>query len=255
VTPRCKNGKLGTNTGTSSSFVTLPATTPCNLAAPVDLQINNVTSKSARATWSPVTGAIAYKVDLRDSLTGTLIRSIVVQGSPINLDSLSKGTRYKLTVTPDCGGGNFSPNSTTRGFVTPIIIDDVLMLAAYSDSKCTKPSNINAISPNLNYGTLYPFNSPGGNYYIRVYDNAMPTNFAEFRLTYGEIMGIMKCSYKTADAKCYKSPQPRQPNLEQSIITQTLTISSTPYTIQMSIFSNGFIIAPPINAAIKAYWE
>jgi hypothetical protein len=253
VTPRCKNGKLGTNTGTSSSFVTLPATTPCNLAAPVDLQINNVTSKSARATWSSVTGAVAYKVDLRDSLTGTLIRSIVVQGSPINLDSLNKGTRYKLTVTPDCGGGNFSPNSTTRGFVTPIIIDDVFMLTTYTDKNCSKPTK--AISANLTYSTLYPFNSPGGNYYIRVYDNAAPTNFAEFRLTYGEIMGIMKCSYKTLDPKCYKGPLPRQPNLEQSIITQTLTISSIPYTIQMTIFSNGFIINLPTNPAIKAYWE
>jgi hypothetical protein len=195
VTPRCKNGKLGTNTGTSTPFV---ASDPCNLAAPTLIDVSSLTATTAKLNWEPVPNANGYQIQVLD-LTTNKLKTINVQGPPLTLDSLIAGRNYRITVAPKCSNGSVSSNRKSIDYEHFIIIDDiVVMFGKMADSLCIKDGvgvPLITLSAGQTYTKFFAFNvtdpsipATGGCYHIRT--NAGGTN--EFKFVYGDFGGEVR---------------------------------------------------------------
>lgn len=194
VTPRCKNGKLGTNTGTSSTFV---LTSPCDLAAPKKMKVSPINASAAKLSWDNVSGAVGYQITVKN-LTTQAVRTINVQTSPFNLDGLEAGTKYEISIAPKCSDDSISTSRLSNIYEHFIIIDDTVIMfgSKIPDNICTKDGIGVPALPLIAGNTLskiYDFDISdtslgivGGCYHLKVVDdsNTSDIKVSDFKMIY-----------------------------------------------------------------------
>ena len=127
VRANCASGSSGY---TQSQFLT-QGLTSCN--APSGLNTTSITTTSATAIWSPVSGANSYNVDYKASSSGMWIN--IASGTTAtswNLAGMSPLTSYDWRVSANCGSGSSSYTQSqflTQGFTS-----------------CNAPSGLNTLS-------------------------------------------------------------------------------------------------------------
>jgi len=104
-----------------------PATTACELPPPDSLWFPTVTPTSITAEWSPVPGAVEYRVTIEDPLT-LWSNSVVTPLTTHTFTGLAPGTEYIISVSATaCENGAhgpviFGPISTSYIIITDVII-------------------------------------------------------------------------------------------------------------------------------------
>jgi hypothetical protein len=98
----------------SANFTTL--TPACNV--PSGLTSSAVTTSSATASWSVVTGAASYDVQYRVVGAGSWNAAINTAATSLSLTGLSYSTNYEFQVRTNCIYGNQSAYSASSNFTT-----------------------------------------------------------------------------------------------------------------------------------------
>ncbi|HRZ42188.1 MAG TPA: fibronectin type III domain-containing protein [Bacteroidales bacterium] len=97
------------------TFTTTGIPNPCN--PPTGIQTTNITSTSAKISWSPVPGAMAYQ--LRYRISGSQFwKSMTTQQSVITLNQLFDTTQYEYQVSSLCGSNAQGVWSSVLSFTT-----------------------------------------------------------------------------------------------------------------------------------------
>lgn len=89
----------------------------CALPAPASFDSERTGATTAYLTWSPVSGAVSYRLTVYDTETWTLISNTIEFGTSKDLTGLSSGATYRCVLASMCEGGASSEF---------IIWDDVL---------------------------------------------------------------------------------------------------------------------------------
>jgi hypothetical protein len=107
VRTNCTSGSSGY---TQSQFST-QGLTSCN--APSGLSTLSITTSSATASWSPVSGANSYNVDYKSSSSGSWINiASGITSTSWNLAAMSPATNYDWRVRANCSSGSSSYTQT-----------------------------------------------------------------------------------------------------------------------------------------------
>lgn len=119
------------------STTTLRAKTPftlnletafsCNLPAPSNLVVTNVTTNSISVDWDDVPGAIGYYVKATNAQTGQTYYTSTPTASSDIATGLPSGTLIKIEVCAICSGGLQSGNYASVVEQTQIVIVDDIM--------------------------------------------------------------------------------------------------------------------------------
>lgn len=97
------------------TFTTTGVPNPCN--PPTGIQTSNITSTSAKISWSPVPGAMGYQVRYR--ITGSqLWKQMGAQQPMITLTQLFDTTQYEFELSTFCGSNVQGAWSSTGIFTT-----------------------------------------------------------------------------------------------------------------------------------------
>lgn len=129
-------------------------------ASPAGLTASAITTTSATAGWTAVSGAVSYDVDYKASSSATWINAATgTTATSVGLTGLTAGTTYDYRVRTNCAGGS-SSYSTAQFTTTPI-------------TTCSAPSGLTssaitatgatvswtAVSGALSYDVSYKTNS------------------------------------------------------------------------------------------------
>jgi|GEM_PF-1381246 len=128
-------------TGDSSTWVTIPFTTlstvvPCE--APTGLSITGVTTSTATASWTPVSGAAGYQYVVDNTPADPIVAGITTTLTTVTLSGLAAASLYYVHVRTECTTGDSSvwvtDSFTTLPAVIPCIAASGLMAASVTDS-------------------------------------------------------------------------------------------------------------------------
>ena len=125
------NARVKTNCSSSSSVysgIISFTTTGGSCGIPTNFLVNNITSTSATASWSAVTGATAYNFQYKATSSSSW-QQVTVTATAINLTGLSPATSYDVRVQSVCG-------SSTSAF-TNVITFTTQSGSSYCDSRGT----------------------------------------------------------------------------------------------------------------------
>ena len=114
---------LALNTTFAGVVPTDPEPTPnCQLPAP-SVTLDYVTPTSAQISWTPISGAYAYKAQLSD-VTQSSMNSQDVTVTTITYGNtlIIPGHKYEFKVTPYCGPDDPGTESMVLKFTAPIIV-------------------------------------------------------------------------------------------------------------------------------------
>lgn len=125
--------------GSASEYSTATVTTtPC--APPTSIEVVNITTNSARLTWTEVPGAVSYNLYLFvENLPQPVRIEQNIDATSFELTSLIEGVKYTVQITVECGEGESEPSSpveftTRRVCQTPtnvqVVTDRVTEVAA-----------------------------------------------------------------------------------------------------------------------------
>ena len=104
------NCSSGSSSYTQTQFTT-QGLTSCN--APSGLSTLSITTSSATASWSPVSGANSYNVDYKSSSSGSWINiASGITSTSWNLAAMSPATNYDWRVRANCSSGSSSYTQT-----------------------------------------------------------------------------------------------------------------------------------------------
>ena len=240
ITARCSDNKLSSNAG-STFFRTDDI---CNLAAVTNLA-TFPNPNSVSATWKNNTGVLSqfYKVDLFSNTTPKiLLQTKTVDVPATKFVGLTPGTTYIIEVAPICSNNIPSTNTTTKTFITPIVIDDDVAMFGKDDSKFNNACNLAAVSSTVTATPLNKTITNNGIYFIRVKD-ALGNERCSFRLAnhLDPITGIMKFSYKESCIDTNPSKEPQKDAVTNDI---TFDLTST-LKMTVSVSASGFVVNIP----------
>lgn len=98
----------------------------CNLPAPSNLQVTNVTSNSITVDWTPVPGAFDYEAIAYDVITNTPTGySLPSTPNSAAIGGLNPGTEYRIEVAAKCSANSVSPNKGVVYGRTDVVIEIV----------------------------------------------------------------------------------------------------------------------------------
>ena len=105
---------------------TIPASEfSCNLPAPANLVVSNISAHSATGTWSAVPGAIGYVVEVRIASNNNLVYSNTTAALTETATSLPAGEKLNFIVAAICSNQEISSQSTMVEFTTDVVIEIV----------------------------------------------------------------------------------------------------------------------------------
>lgn len=84
---------------TGSKTVTFKINAP-SLAKPANLTATSKSAKTITASWSKVTNATGYMVDIKDLTTGSKLSSVYTTGTSYTASGLTSKHKYSVTVSP-----------------------------------------------------------------------------------------------------------------------------------------------------------
>lgn len=122
-------GQLFANTTTLSAKTpftpNLEAAFSCNLPAPSNLVVTNVTTNSISVDWDDVPGAVGYYVIATDVQTGQTYYTNTTMASSEVVIGLPSGTYINVAVCAICNNGQYGSYSNVIEQTRIIIIDDL----------------------------------------------------------------------------------------------------------------------------------
>ena len=144
------------------SFTTLG--TACH--KPTGLSTTNITDTSATFTWSPVSGAVSYSVQIRlPNGYWTFVSGSPFTDTTATVNDLSPGTSYAWRVRSNCGSGYHSywtsPTDFTTTGISPCSAPDSTYTSDITDHDATL--NWSAVIGALSY--TIQWREPGGVWY------------------------------------------------------------------------------------------
>ena len=98
----------------------------CNLPAPTNLELSNITTTTMDADWDAVPGAVGYLVEAYEDSNNALLFSATETGTSKTITGLPPGTLIRVEVSAICPGGGVSANKAERNGTTEIIIEVVM---------------------------------------------------------------------------------------------------------------------------------
>jgi hypothetical protein len=104
------------------------------LPAPASVQVSNITSTSAYVSWTPVPGAIVYKVDIWNQITGTLVQSSQVFTTNKSVTGLVTNTNYLVNVYASQYYNCYTGMAASSYFATGIVISDDVVIFPATDN-------------------------------------------------------------------------------------------------------------------------
>jgi hypothetical protein len=134
--------------GGTGNFVTTQFTTLITCNAPVNLAAANVTASAASLSWSAVSGATGYDVEIKLATASTwTVKATSITSTVYNLTGLNASSIYDWRVRTNCGTpGGYSPYASSQLTTTAAPCTD-----AYETNNTNKqaksigyPSNITA---------------------------------------------------------------------------------------------------------------
>ncbi|MCS6905585.1 MAG: fibronectin type III domain-containing protein [Bacteroidia bacterium] len=93
------------------------------------ITITNITNNSAAISYTPVTGAVAYRVEYRQPPANWILVT-TTSATTVTLTGLSPYTEYQVRVATLCSGGNVSPADKFSTFRTLLNCNAPLALTA-----------------------------------------------------------------------------------------------------------------------------
>ncbi|HMX86930.1 MAG: fibronectin type III domain-containing protein [Saprospiraceae bacterium] len=143
-------------TGGNSSYsaqINFTTTGGSSCGTPTNFKVSNVTSNSANASWTAVTGALSYNFQYKLSTSQTWSQANVTVTS-VNLTGLAPSTSYDVRVQAVCTSGNSAFTSTIT-FVT------------LASSYCTSKGNNSSFEwvSRVKIGTIDRTSGSDGGYY------------------------------------------------------------------------------------------
>ena len=235
ITARCSKDQLSSKVAMGNFHTPKEL---CNLPAPLNLKVNKITASSATVTWDAVPGAIAYQVQILDSLKQSPVFQILdAPTNSIDVINLASNKVYLAKVTPRCASSTLSQTSSQTSFRTKsIIIDDIIMK---SNNDCTK--DMCAIGSIL--GSTETFNNTGSHshgvgsnscqvFYIRIVDKST-SNYSDFRLIYKD--GYVY--FRDMDCNAYKNPPTWQQGTNTLVGDTNPNLVLSEYTISINLSS------------------
>ena len=162
------NGQIYTSDWVLTSFTTAKEEVAVSVSVPANLSAGDITSTSGRVTWSAVSGAYRYNVEVSDSSSfDTILVSGNVSSNRVSLTSLVSGKTYyvRLRTVQSIDGKYHYSDWTSTSFTTT------------KNISVGKPTGLSAskISPTatrLSWSAVTDATS----YEIRVYSDSARTN-------------------------------------------------------------------------------
>lgn len=135
-------------------------TTGTGCASPSGLTASAITTTSATAGWTAVSGAVSYDVDYKAASSSTWINAATATtATSVNLTGLTAGTTYDYRVRTNCTSGS-SSYSTAQFTTTPVVTCTApagLITSAITATSATV--GWSAVSGALSYDVDYKANS------------------------------------------------------------------------------------------------
>lgn len=97
----------------------------CNLPAPANLVVSNISAHSATGTWSAVPGAIGYAVEVRLTSNNSLVYSNTTAALTEIATGLPAGEDLDYIVAAICPNEEISTQTASKGFTTDVVIEIV----------------------------------------------------------------------------------------------------------------------------------
>lgn len=103
---------------------------PCvPMSPPSWINITNIQSTSALASWGAVFPGAWYQVELKNMNTGLVVDLAITQATSRTYTGLLPGTHYRVTVkASSCNAGPFGAGNSADFHTPTIIIDDIVNL-------------------------------------------------------------------------------------------------------------------------------
>ncbi len=148
------------------AYAHVPTTTPpdCRLTPPTNLTFTNVGINSVTATWTPVPGAVLYKVTVLNRKTNLIIATLYTPNTTLVINGLPSNTPLRIGVSASSCNiqdpARFGPETTGEVRTLKYIVAEVVV------GKCVLPYSHSA--PWIKFNEPIPINmtsNPHWNYY------------------------------------------------------------------------------------------
>ncbi|MDP1727171.1 MAG: fibronectin type III domain-containing protein [Bacteroidota bacterium] len=150
-------GESGTNTLITSAFsaikpfVTLGGSHPEPCAVPTEISAKAITSNSAKIMWNPVSGAIAYKVIFKATITPDKhFTSVNTSTNYVILNNLTPGTIYQYQVQTVCAGAS----GTNKEITSALSALKTFTTLGGTPNPCPAPTNLSSTIHSFSHVTL-----------------------------------------------------------------------------------------------------
>jgi Fibronectin type III domain len=225
----------------------------CDLEAPTSLTATNIDSTSSTLEWTPVSGAAAYQISVKDVTSNTTLPQLTTFGTDTLLTGLTPNHEYTAIVQAICGAEKtcrVSPNVVATCFTKGVIVEDVVIMRDYNNSL---------------EGYCQVYNSAD----LNISNNNIPLDFKgnsgviyQFEITYQS--GSPKYYFKLAyDSTCVNSiraficPQSNASLVKATISNNVLQfkVNSTTLLVTLTAKSTGIDVAINNNSCSIKYRE
>jgi Fibronectin type III domain len=129
----------------------------CNLPAPSNLVVTDITTTSLSFAWSPVSGADGYGVQLIDVSNGEMVYTDHIYNENIAINGLQPDRQYEFGVWAYCVNGERGGVSTIIARTDFIIVDDIVANLQPLEDFITHGNYFNLYSDNFNGEPNIPF--------------------------------------------------------------------------------------------------
>ncbi len=147
----------------NSGYSQVTVVTPSNCGTPTNLTVGSITTTSATATWSAVSGASNYRVSWKLASASTWSAEVTVTTTSRNITGLTAASAYNIRVRASCTSGFSSyaqANFTTQaaagcGAVTNLTVDAISANSAIATWTGVTGATLYEVSKKLSSATVW----------------------------------------------------------------------------------------------------
>lgn len=140
-------GVLPTLADPTARSLVFQAPPSCDLSAPIDLQVTEITPNFARIDWTATSIPFEQNIKVVEVSTGNIIQDSNIPGNMTFARVVipQPDTEYDIINTPVCSDGTLSKNSASLRIIAPIV---ELVVSGFTPNTAPLPCILNAVNNN-----------------------------------------------------------------------------------------------------------